>query len=378
MSGAEFKIVEFIPEPIFVFEPYRQSNTSDKSHVIRWLNPAAEAWLRQSCRTLQGKRLEDISPDFGVVTTRLAEAMDKHGSFRGRELSIQLTESRRFLCSYLIFPCQNGMALLMKPRQIGLGLNPNNSREGAVTMLGRMLAHELKNPLAGIRGAAQLLESELKTEDDLELTSLITTEVDRIGRLVEKIEQFGTDEETIFESFNVHSILRNAKLLFQSQSSQEDIPEIKLMENYDPSLPEVYGDRDALMQVIINLIANATEAIRLGGNKNISDGMIEIKTLYRTGINRRLVGGGTQALPVEIQIIDNGPGVSEKLREKVFQPFVTGKANGHGLGLALVSTVVERHGGLVDLASKPGRTVFSLLLPISPVAVNESHIRIEE
>ena len=366
MFAKDFMIAEHIPEPILVVGRDGKANMKEPAQKIIWGNAAAESWLRQSCSALAGRQLTDISSDFDIIENKLADITIEQGSIRGRELTIDLGEDRKFICSYLVFPCQNGVGVLIKPRQIGLGLNAGTRRDGSVTMLGRMLAHELKNPLAGIRGAAQLLESELTAIDDLELTSLITTEVDRIGRLVEQIEKFGTDEKAIYENFNVHTILRNAKLLFHSQNKRSDTKEIDLVESYDPSLPDVFGDRDALMQVVVNLIANAIEAIHSTQGSNGECGKVEIKTLYRAGINRRRADGSIQSLPVEIRIIDNGPGVSDNLRERVFQPFVTGKANGHGLGLALVSTIIERHGGMVDLTSKPGRTVFSLLLPITP------------
>ena len=368
MFANDFMIAEHIPEPILVIGQCGKSDTGETAQKIIWGNAAAESWLRQSCSALAGKQLVDISSGFEIIENKLADITTEQGSIRGRELTIDLGKERKFICSYLVFPCQNGVGVLIKPRQIGLRLNAGTGRDGSVIMLGRMLAHELKNPLAGIRGAAQLLESELTAIDDLELTSLITTEVDRIGRLVEQIEKFGTDEKAVYENFNVHTILRNAKLLFQSQSIRDGGKEIDLVENYDPSLPDVFGDKDALMQVVVNLIANAIEAIHSMQSNKGGQGVVEIKTLYRAGINRRRADGSSQALPVEIRIIDNGPGVSDNLRERVFQPFVTGKANGHGLGLALVSTIIERHGGMVDLTSKPGRTVFSLLLPITPTA----------
>lgn len=365
MIANGFMIAEHIPEPILVVSQSGNVSAGETTQKIIWGNAAAESWLRQSYSGLMGKQLTDISSDFDIIESKLADITTEQGSIRGRELTIDLGEDRKFICSYLVFPCQNGVGILIKPRQIGLRLNADSGRDGSVTMLGRMLAHELKNPLAGIRGAAQLLESELTSTDDLELTSLITTEVDRIGRLVDQIEKFGTDEKAVYENFNVHTILRYAKLLFQSQNTRDGLIEIDLVENYDPSLPDVFGDRDALMQVVVNLIANAIEAIHSVQSASGEQGVVEIKTLYRAGINRRRADGTSQALPVEIRVIDNGPGVSENLRERVFQPFVTGKANGHGLGLALVSTIIERHGGMVDLTSKPGQTVFSLLLPIT-------------
>ncbi len=344
-----FPIAEYLPEPIFILHA--------DSHKINWINSAAELWLRRSNRVVQGKILASLSPDFDTLAADISRHSNMGGTIHGHDMSIRLTGKRNFTCSYVVFSCPSGIVIKVMPKPTTQSVHTHADNEQAVTMLGRMLAHELKNPLAGIHGAAQLLESSLHNQDDLELTTLIKTEVGRIGRLADQMENFGMTNGGENALFNVHTILGNAKLLFQSQHNSD----IKLVEDYDPSLPDVFGNADALMQVVVNLIANAVEAI----NKANSDGVgqIEIKTLYRTGVTRRLGNSVHRSLPVEIRIVDNGPGIDVELRERIFHPFVTSKSNGYGLGLALVSKIIVSHEGLIDVQSEPGCTVFSILLP---------------
>ncbi|PHR93342.1 MAG: hypothetical protein COA69_05230 [Robiginitomaculum sp.] len=347
MEELRNQVAENLPEPLLVFDA--------RAQTILWINPAAEIWLQRSCETVSGKSLVDISPDFDELFKSMAKVVGTGETVSGHEMPVRLRGNRKFVCSYQVFPCSSGWAALIRPKQKGRSTSTARPRGEAVTMLGRMLAHELKNPLAGIRGAAQLLEADLQSPDDLELTCLIKEEVDRIGRLADQMERFGTSGSGHHEPFNVHTVLRKATLLFQSQ----DTAGIDIEEFYDPSLPLVYGDSDALMQVVVNLVANAVEAIKLSSGK----GRIKLQTRYRAGVRRRNADGESYTLPIEVRIIDDGPGIDKELRERVFHPFVTGKANGHGLGLALVSKIVAEHGGIIDLETEPGRTVFSVLLP---------------
>lgn len=356
MTGLDL-IAENLPEPLVLLD-------GDK---IIWVNSAAETWLERSKEALCGKTLLQISPDFDVLCENMAKEKDIGGTLHGHDMAIRLRGKREFVCSYLVFPSPPGRAVLIRPKQTGRSTTTQQPRSEAVTMLGRMLAHELKNPLAGIRGAAQLLESDLQNPDDLELTGLIKTEVDRIGRLADQMEKFGATGNGNHEAFNVHTILRKATLLFQSQKNTG----IKIVELYDPSLPQVFGDADALMQVVVNLVANAVEVLKSTLGES-GAGTVEIHTLYRTGVRRRNTDGKIYNLPIVVRIIDNGPGIDEDMQDRIFHPFVTGKTNGHGLGLALVSKIVSEHGGLIDLETRPGRTVFSISLPTSKYIRNKS------
>ncbi len=250
------------------------------------------------------------------------------------------------------------MIMIISPRELaGRMTRGNTVKSAAQSAIGmaEMLAHEIKNPLAGITGAAQLLSMNIPPQD-LELTDLIVAESRRIVKLLEQVEQFGNLQQPDFKPVNIHDVLdrarRSALLGFGA--------DMTIIEDYDPSLPLAFGDPDQILQVVLNLLKNASEAAGPDG------GTIRLRTYFEHSFRLRRSDGSGHSLPLQIEIIDDGPGLPEKIRSDIFDPFVSGKENGTGLGLALVSKIISDHDGWISADSVPGRTVFKLSLRRAP------------
>jgi two-component system nitrogen regulation sensor histidine kinase GlnL len=362
LDPIEMQALNVLPMPVLVV---------GEEHGILYANTAAEDFFQSSAVVLKRQRIDDIIA-FGSPVLALVEDVQRRGASVS-EYRLDLGSPRLGVdrvVDVFASPLPNqgdAVVIMLQERTIAEKMDRQLTHRGAarsITALGAMLAHEIKNPLSGIRGAAQLLEASVP-DDDRMLTQLICDETDRIVKLVERVELFGDERPSERDPVNVHDVLDHVKRLAQSGFARH----IRFNEIYDPSLPPVSGNRDQLVQVLLNLVKNAAEAI---GTEAI-DGEVTLTTAYRPGIRMQLAGSsGRIALPLEIGVRDNGPGVPSDLLQHLFDPFVTTKAQGSGLGLALVAKVIGDHGGIVECESVPRRTTFRILLPLHQLRAGQS------
>ena len=347
-------ILNALPNPVLLVGP---------DGKIVDANMAAESFFEISTQLLRRQSLTELVP-FGSPLLSLVEQVRNRGA-AVNEYKVDLSTPRNpgdRLVDLHVAPLPerpDHVVVMLQERTIADKMDRQLTHRGAarsVSALAAMLAHEIKNPLSGIRGAAQLLEQSA-ADDDRTLTRLICDEADRIVKLVDRMEVFSDERPVEREPVNIHVVLEHVKRLAQSGFARH----IKFVETYDPSLPPVNANRDQLVQVFLNLVKNAAEAI----GPEATDGEIQISTAFRPGVRLLVPGSKTRvSLPLEFCIRDNGPGVPEDLMPHLFDPFVTTKPTGSGLGLALVAKIIGDHGGIIECESQPRHTVFRVLMPM--------------
>lgn len=320
------------------------------------MNPAAEALLAMSAKQVRGMHVSRLFPKTGLCAGTLVRALQAGIAITEREMRLQVGTTRTsVIVDCAITPLreaghppgvlvelvrQDNHSHITREEQL---LSQNELTRGLI----RRLAHEIRNPLGGLRGAAQLLSREVVDETLKEYTTIIIREADRLQNLMDRM--LGPRTLPKMRLVSVHEITERVRALLEAEAP----PGVSIVRDYDPSIPEVYADPDLLIQATLNVARNAIQAVGMQGTATL-----------RTRIHRRLtIGHQRHRLVVRIDVIDDGPGVPEALRETLFYPMVTGRAGGTGLGLSIAQSLVNQHGGLIEYSSASGLTTFSILLP---------------
>jgi len=349
----EHIMLNALPHPVFTL--------SVDGHFV-FCNNAAEVFFGSGQSVLQRHHLSEHMPNDHPILQMVKQVREQQSPINEYLLNLELPRlGTRVLIDLHITPIseRNQVMVMIEERTIADKIRKQLTHRQAarsVTGLAAMLAHEIKNPLSGIRGAAQLLDSSL-SDEDRSLTRLITDEADRIVKLVDRMEVFSDERPPERELVNIHSVLDHVMRLSVNGFGQG----IEFIQDYDPSLPPVPANRDQLIQVFLNLVKNACEAVTM----QEKPGRITLRTAYRPGVRLSVPGRRTRtSLPLEFSVMDNGPGVSPEIMPYLFEPFITSKNTGTGLGLALVAKIINAHGGVIECDSDQNGTSFRILMPL--------------
>lgn len=331
----------------------------DSTLNIEYMNPAAEMLFDASIRQLRKRTIEEWLSNQQEDIDLLKQALEHQQPYTRREVKMRSQSNQELTVDYSVNPLrlQHSHCLLVelqaRDRLIRIEreeemLNRHNSARNLV----RNLAHEIKNPLGGLRGAAQLLERELPDESLHDYTQIIIEEADRLRNLVDRL--LGPRDKPKIEPLNIHAILERVCNLIDAECGGQ----INLIRDYDPSLPEFDGDAEQLIQAVLNIMRNAMQALQ---NNAIEQPQIILRT---RAMRQVTLGSERHRLACCVELIDNGPGIPEQILNKLFYPMVSGNPQGHGLGLSIAQSIINQHQGLIECTSEPGQTCFQLLIPL--------------
>ena len=320
------------------------------------INQAGEVMLTHSARHVCGRTVSELVLNAGQMIEQMTGTLDSGRVVNQRGCLLELPDAAdlRVNCTFTPMTDSAGNShVLIELRQIDHHLRIEQEerlimQQQATHELLRGLAHEIKNPLGGLRGAAQLLEREISEAELKEYTHIIISEADRLQSLLDRM--LGPNNLPNIEPVNIHEVLEHVRELVRVEAGEN----LRIKHDYDPSLPDLQADRDLLLQSILNIVRNAAQAL---GN----EGRITLRTRVRRNFN---IGSVKHRLVARVEVIDNGPGINEELRKQIFYPMITGRSDGTGLGLSIAQALISRHQGLIECSSQPGKTVFTILLPL--------------
>lgn len=338
----------------------------DATSTVLYVNPAAEAMLSISGERAIGMPLPQIMLDHEVTVEDFQNSIHQLAAFTRREASVQLINQKVITIDYsaspMIHPETNDWVLLVElsEREHFTRISRDEqiiAKNETTRSLVRGLAHEIKNPLGGIRGAAQLMESELPNPEMREYTNIIIEEADRLRDLVDRL--LGPRKIPQRQEINIHEVMERVHQLLQVESAGA----VKIIRDYDPSIPEFNADKDQLIQACLNICRNAMQAML--ENTQASE---PAELIIQTRTTRQFtVGQNRYRLAIQVNIIDNGPGIAEDMQDKLFYPMVTGRAMGTGMGLSISQSIINQHSGIIEFDSQPHNTIFSIYLPLDNV-----------
>jgi len=341
----------------------------NKSHQVIYANPSTEILFALSATHINQSHISEVFLNSDVVQTPIDNADKNDSPFREHEFALTTMRQHSFAATCTVTPFKIGEAsLLLEFQQMDQQLRIAREermliQQQANSELLRNLAHEIRNPLGGLRGAAQLLEHELPNPNLREYTQVIIKEADRLQSLMDRL--LVPHRVPKYEPTNIHEVLERVRSLLLAESPNN----IKVLRDYDTSLPDLIGDREKLIQAVLNIARNAVQALQSNGTANA-------EVILRTRAERQVtLSKKRYRVAIKLQIADNGPGIPAEIRERIFYPLVSGREGGSGLGLALAQTFITQHHGMIDCESQPGNTSFTILLPVESTVIKNAIIQ---